>query len=104
MRTDGTATAKERAMSKTRFSEAEILSALEEAAAGISVKDVLREHRISATTFYSWRSRYGTLSAAEIRYLRQLERENGRLRRQAANLHKNKARLERALTEQLSSS
>jgi len=43
-------------MKKTRFSEAQIVSILKEADAGVPVKDVWRKHNISSATFYKCRS------------------------------------------------
>ncbi len=46
-------------MRKSKFSESQIVAILKEAESGIPVADVLRNHGISAATFYMWRSKYG---------------------------------------------
>ena len=46
-------------MKTRRFSESQIVAILGEAASGVPVPALCREHGISSTTFYKWRSRYG---------------------------------------------
>ncbi len=45
-------------MKKSRFSDTQILSILQQAENGIPVPDICREHGISSATFYNWRSKY----------------------------------------------
>ena len=67
---------------KKRFSEEQIVAILREAAAGgKTVGDVCRRHAISEPTFYVWRRKYGSMPESEVRRLRDLERENARLKR-----------------------
>ena len=40
-----------------------------------------KKHRVSDQTIYAWRKRFGTLEAADVKRLRQLEQENGRLKK-----------------------
>jgi putative transposase len=67
---------------KKRFSEEQIVGILKEATVGeTTIAEVCRSHRISEATFYQWRRRYGGMQVKEARRLRDLERENGRLKR-----------------------
>ena len=67
---------------KKRFSEEQIVSILREAAAGgKTVGEVCRRHAISEPTFYVWRRKYGSMPESEVRRLRELEKENARLKR-----------------------
>ena len=67
---------------KKRFSEEQIVGILREAAAGgKTVGEVCRRHALSEPTFYTWRRRYGGVGESEVRRLRDLEKENARLKR-----------------------
>ena len=67
---------------KKRFSEEQIVAILREAAAGgKTVGEVCRRHAISKPTFYVWRRKYGDMPESEVRRLRELEKENARLKR-----------------------
>ena len=47
--------------------------------------EVAKKHGISDQTIYVWRKRFGTLEPADIKRLRQLELENGRLKKMVAD-------------------
>jgi putative transposase len=67
---------------KSRFSEEQIIKVLREAEKGDQTISVLcRTHSISENTFYKWRQKYGGLEVTDARRLRDLERENARLKR-----------------------
>ena len=71
---------------RSRFTEGQIVVILQQHDAGLTIKDISRKHGISEQTFYRWRSKYGGLAPSEIRRLKQLEDENGRLKRLVADL------------------
>lgn len=62
-------------MRKSKFSESQIVSILKEADSGIPVAEVLRNHGVSAATFYKWRSKYGGLEASELKRIKELEQQ-----------------------------
>jgi putative transposase len=69
-------------MKKKRFSEEQIVSVLREAASGgKTIGGVCRRHGISEPTFYIWRRKYESMTESEVRRLRELEKENGRLKK-----------------------
>ncbi len=73
-------------MKKSRFTEERVIYALRLAESGTLVTDVCRQMGISEATFYVWKKKYASLGVAELRQLRQLEEENGRLKRLVADL------------------
>lgn len=73
-------------MKKTRFTEAQIVSILQQQEVGKSVKDISREHGISDATFYNWKAKYGGMQVSDVKRMKDLEEENGRLKRIVANL------------------
>ena len=73
-------------MKRSRFTENQIISILKEADAGRSVKEICRKHGISDATYYNWKSKYGGMSASELKRLREMELENAKLKRMYADL------------------
>ena len=73
-------------MKRSRFTETQIISILKEADAGMQIKQLCRKHGISDATYYNWKSKYGGMSASELKRLRETEAENAKLKRMYADL------------------
>jgi putative transposase len=84
-------------MRKTRYSEEQIIRVLQEVESGSTVKDVCREHGIAEGTYYRWKAKYGGLDVSEARRLKELERENRRLKAAVADLTLREQALKEAL-------
>ncbi len=69
-------------MKTNQHTSEQIIKILDRAATGEqSVTAVCREQGIAETTFYRWRKAYGGMSVNEAQRLKELERENSRLKR-----------------------
>jgi putative transposase len=73
----------------------------ETAEEGTPVAEVCRKAGISDATFYGWRKKYAGLMPSEMKRLRVLEEENGKLKKLVANLSLDKAMLQNVLSRQL---
>ncbi len=74
-------------MKQSRFSEEQIILALrQQESREKTVAEISRELGISQATFFKWKQKYGGMSINEARCLRELEKENTRLKRIVANL------------------
>lgn len=74
-------------MRTSKFSEEQIIGFLREAQAGMPVKEIGRRHGFSDARFYKWRAKYAGMNASEARRLRELEAENGKIKRLLAEAH-----------------
>ena len=68
-------------MKTSRFSDSQIIAILKQAEGGSPVPELCREHGISSATFYKWRSKFGGMNVSDAKRLKELEAENGRLKR-----------------------
>jgi putative transposase len=73
-------------MKRSRFTESQIAYILRQAEEGAAVADVCRQAGINEATYYNWRKKYGGLMPSEMKRLRQLEEENGKLKKLVADL------------------
>lgn len=71
-------------MKKSKYSDSQIMSILNQADSGIPVPSLCREHGMSSATFYKWRSKYGGMDTTMISRIKELEAENSRLKKMYA--------------------
>ena len=70
---------------KKRFSEEQIVRILRQAErAEQTVAEVCKRHGISEQTWYRWKRKFGQMDVPDVRRLRELEKENSRLKRMVA--------------------
>ena len=86
-------------MKRKRFTEEQIIGVLKEHELGAKTADLCRKHGISEATFYNWKSKYGGMDVAEARRLKQLEAENGKLKRLLADAMLDNAALKDLLSK-----
>jgi len=56
----------------------------------MKVKDACRRHGISDATYYNWKSKYGGMSASDLKHMKEMERELSQYKRMYAELaHEN---------------
>lgn len=67
-------------MRSSRFSEEKMVSILREADR-LPVAQVAKVHGISDQTIYNWRQRFGGMNISDVKRLKQLEKENSRLKK-----------------------
>ena len=87
-------------MSRKRFSAEEIVNKLREAdvllSQGKTVAVSCKQLGVTEQTYYRWRREYGGMKVAQAKRLKELERENGRLKRLLADAELDKAILREA--------
>jgi putative transposase len=69
-------------MKQKQFSDEQIVTILAQAERGEQpINVVCREAGITQTTFYRWRNKFGSVGVKEVQRLRELEKENARLKK-----------------------
>jgi putative transposase len=86
---------------RKRFSVEQIVAVLKHAEVGVPVVEVCRQVGITEQTFYRWKKQYIGLEIDQVRQLRQLQEENGKLKKLVAELSLDKAMLQDVLAKKL---
>lgn len=73
-------------MKKSKFTETQIIKALEEYEKGRDSQDICRELGIAKQTFYLWKKKYSGMNSTELKKLKELEEENRKLKHMYADL------------------
>ena len=89
-------------MKGIRYSTEQKIRILHEAeGSGKKIQDVCRDHQISEQTFYRWKREFGMLEISQAKQLKELQRENARLKRMLADEMLGKELLKEALEKKL---
>jgi transposase-like protein len=87
-------------MAKRRHTAEQIIAKLREAevllAKGTKMPQVCRKLGVTEQTYYRWRKEYGGVRTDQVKRLKELEKENGRLKKVVADLTLDKAILKEA--------
>ena len=86
-------------MKRKRFTEQQIIKALQQHEAGVKVQDICREAGIAEQTFYHWKSKYGGMVVSEAKRLKALEEENSRPKKLLADTMVENAAIKDALSK-----
>lgn len=70
-------------MRKSRFTEEQMVAIVRETDQD-KAEDVAKRHGISENTIYTWKKKFGTFEADDVRRLKKLEQENARLKKLVA--------------------
>lgn len=73
-------------MKKSRHSETEMVNAVNQLESGLSAELVDRDHGISKTALYKWKSKYSGMDVSQVKRLKELEEENRRLKQMYADM------------------
>ena len=73
-------------MKASKFSDAQKAFILKQGAEGMPVAEICRKAGISQATYFNWNNEYDGMTPPEMRRVKQLEDENGKLRKLVADL------------------
>ena len=70
---------------RKKYTEEQITQILKEVEVSNNVSDTLRKYGVNDSSYYRWKAKYGGMDSKSIQRLRELERENARLKRIVAD-------------------
>jgi len=73
-------------MKRSRFTDEQMIGALQQLDGGVPVKDVARDLGVNVQTLCRWRRKFGGMDVSDARRLKRLEEENRQLKRVVADL------------------
>jgi putative transposase len=74
-------------MKRSQYTDEQIIGFLKQAEAGMPIKELCRKGGFSDATFYKWRAKFGGMDTSDAKRLRELETENGKLKKLLAEAH-----------------
>ncbi len=85
-------------MKGKRFTEEQIVRVVKAIEGGLPIADAVRQFGVSRATISIWRKKFAGMEVSDAKRLKQLEAENGRLKRVVADLTLDKQMLQDALS------
>ena len=89
-------------MAKRRYKPEEIVIKLRQVevskSQGMAVTDAIRQIVVSEVTYYRWRKEYRRMAIYQLKRLKEVEKENQRLRKAVSDLTLDKLILKEAIT------
>jgi putative transposase len=86
-------------MKASKFTDAAFI--IKQGEGGTPVAEICRKAGISQATYFNWKKKYAGLMPSEMRRLRELEQENGRLKKIVADLSLDKEMLQDVIKRKL---
>ena len=88
-------------MKASKFTDAQKAFVIKQGEEGTPVAEICRKAGISQATYFNWKKKYDGLLPTEMKRLKQLEDENGRLKRIVADLSLDKEMLQDVIRRKL---
>jgi putative transposase len=88
-------------MKASKFTDAQKAFIIKQGEDGTPVAEIRRKAGISQATYFNWKKKYAGLMPSEMRRLRELEQENGRLKKIVADLSLDKEMLQDVIKRKL---
>lgn len=73
-------------MRKSKFTDKQIVDILKIIEDGAPVVETLREKGVSKDTYYKWKQKFNGMRSSDVKKLRELERENTKLKKMYADM------------------
>jgi putative transposase len=73
-------------MRKSKFTDKQIVEILKIIEDGAPVVETLREKGVSKDTYYKWKRKFNGMESSDVKKLRELERENAKLKKMYADM------------------
>lgn len=73
-------------MRKSKYTDKQIVEILKSIEEGAPVVETLREKGVSKDTYYKWKRKFNGMETGDVKKLRELERENAKLKKMYADM------------------
>ena len=89
-------------MRRSKFTESQIVEILKAVEGGLPVAEVIRKHGNGRATCFIWKQKYGGVTGAELKHLKERETENAKRKRMYAELALENTAIKDVLSRKLS--